>query len=257
MEMVKMVASVAGEEVFVGECHPARARVLVKKQLASWKDGKILLHILNVHDKLLENNPELAHGPLDDGNVSKLEMERRLAWFRSFMEKSSKALARLARPLPSLEEAQAWASRPRDLEDYQRLDPEPEPLTDEEVVAYFTDVPAEEADVELRDLWLIDPDVGSVFGIRSSDHPEKVASIDGADLLAELFGGEPRPKLDVLLRYEWLTPIEPQKTRAEYEAEWRQDREAIAREMAKAGYEPGVPVAELVQVRYLWHHAGA
>ncbi len=30
MEVVKMIASVAGEEVFMGECHPARARVLVK-----------------------------------------------------------------------------------------------------------------------------------------------------------------------------------------------------------------------------------
>lgn len=108
MEMVKMVTQMAGEEVFVGECHPARARVLVKKQLASWMDGKVLLHILNVHDKLLASNPEAWHGPLDDGNVSKQEMERRTAWFRSFMEKSSHALTGGVVELPTVEEAEKW-----------------------------------------------------------------------------------------------------------------------------------------------------
>lgn len=104
MEKVKMVTQVAGEEVFVGECHPARARVLVKKQIASWLDGKVLLHVLNVHDKLLASNPDAWHGPLDDGNVSKQEMERRTAWFRSFMEKSSRALVAGTVELPSEEE---------------------------------------------------------------------------------------------------------------------------------------------------------
>ena len=106
MEKVKMVTQVAGEEVFVGECHPARARVLVKKQIASWLDGKVLLHVLNVHDKLLASNPDAWHGPLDDGNVSKQEMERRTAWFRSFMEKSSRALVAGTVELPSEEELQ-------------------------------------------------------------------------------------------------------------------------------------------------------
>lgn len=105
MEVVKMVTKVAGEEVFVGECHPARARVLVKRQLASWMDGKVLLHVLNVHDKLLASNPEAARGPLDDENVSKQEMERRLAWFRSFMERSSRALVAGTVELPTVEEA--------------------------------------------------------------------------------------------------------------------------------------------------------
>ena len=115
METVKMVTRVAGEEVFVGECHPARARVLVKKQLASWVDGKVLLHVLNVHDKLLASNPEAARGPLDDNNVSKQEMERRLAWFRAFMEKSSRALIAGSVELPTVEEvaARQWQAPPR------------------------------------------------------------------------------------------------------------------------------------------------
>lgn len=111
MEAVKMVASVAGEEVFVGECHPARARVLVKRQFASWKDGKVLLHILNVHDQVLSTNPEAIRGPLDDGNVSKQELERRMAWFRSFMEKVTHVVASHFIELPSKEEAEAWRER--------------------------------------------------------------------------------------------------------------------------------------------------
>ena len=107
--VVKMVTQVAGEEVFVGECHPARARVLVKKQLASWLDGKVLLHVLHVHDKLLASNPEAWSGPLDDRNVSKQEMERRIAWFRSFMEKSARALTADVVELPTVEEAEKWA----------------------------------------------------------------------------------------------------------------------------------------------------
>lgn len=111
MESVKMVTNVAGEEMYVGECHPARARVLVKKELASWRDGKVLLHVLNVHDKLLSSNPEAARGPLDDNNVSKQEMERRFAWFRSFMDKTTRVLVAGRMELPSKEEAEELSSK--------------------------------------------------------------------------------------------------------------------------------------------------
>lgn len=110
MQTVKMFASVAGEEVFCGECHPARARILVKKEVASWKDGNVLLHVLGVHDALLVHNPGMARGPLDDENVSKQEMERRLAWFRSFLVKSSEVLAQETVKFPTPEEAAEWAS---------------------------------------------------------------------------------------------------------------------------------------------------
>jgi hypothetical protein len=112
MEKVKMYASVGGAEIFCGECHPARARILVKKEVASWKDGKILLHVLGIHDVLLSNHPDMmAHGPLDDENVSKQEMERRMAWFRSIMTKSAEALSFVVPPFPTLEEATQWANQ--------------------------------------------------------------------------------------------------------------------------------------------------
>lgn len=170
MEVVKMIALVAGEEVFMGECHPARARVLVKKELASWKDGKLLLHVLSVHDKILANNPEAIYGPQDKGGVSKAELERRLAWFRSFMTTSTKVLAQMARPLPSLEEALRWAGPPVDAEGDSCVEIEVEevPLTEEDRLFYEDTSEAPDPEVELRDFWMAS-DVGRYYGITMSE----------------------------------------------------------------------------------------
>ena len=41
MSNVKMLTVVDGEPVEVGRCHPGQARFLIKKGLASWRDGKL------------------------------------------------------------------------------------------------------------------------------------------------------------------------------------------------------------------------
>lgn len=199
METVKMIASVAGEEVFCGECHPARARVLVKKQLASWKDGKVLLHILNVHDQLLTNNPDARRGPLDDENVSKQELERRFAWFRSFMKKAADALSEgAAMELPSREEADAWvadrAQRQEDIEEdvagqgWRSLSPRASeaPMSDADVGEWFIDldmgfeavpayVPVDDTDrqdlVKLSALWEGGESATSGEDLDGGEHP--------------------------------------------------------------------------------------
>lgn len=136
---IKMVARIAGEEVYVGECNSARARILVKRSYASWCEGKILLHILNVHDQLLANGTQNFRGPLDDENVSEREMGRRLAWFRAFMVKATEALTPRLQRFPSVEEAEAW---------YQARHPFSTKSVYEEFPgweSYYEDVPLQEA----------------------------------------------------------------------------------------------------------------
>ena len=262
--MIKMVTSIAGEEVFVGDCHPARARILVKKELASWKDGKLLLHILGVHDALLKGNPDVARGPLDDENVSKQEMERRLAWFRSFLVKSSKVFAKMAQSLPSLEEAEEWvdAQALRPEEDWTLLLQQPPlteggPLTEEEARAYYEDTALEDTTFEMRDLWERAPEViwlsgGPTLQVFGGDLPADGGSLSNLPLdLSKLFdlGGAQE---EVRVRRAW-PEIAPPLTRAEYEAIWRHDREEIRCLLVKMDA-PMVPVARLSQMRYLWAH---
>lgn len=135
LELIKMFAHVPGEKMFIGECHPTRASVLVEKDLASWEDGNLLLHILDAHNTILKNNPGAIQGPLDDGYGRDLECRRawfqssitkankgplplpdymseegrRRSWFRSFIIKANKLLAKMDRPLPSIAEGRAWA----------------------------------------------------------------------------------------------------------------------------------------------------
>lgn len=257
--MIKMITSIAGEEIFVGDCHPARARILVKKELASWKDGKLLLHVLGVHDALLKGNPDVARGPLDDENVSKQEMERRLAWFRSLMVKSSKVFAQMARPLPSLEEAEAW----EELQATSLLGaevvatpPAPgEPLSWEEARPYYEDTVLEDIIFEMRDLWER-PHVdwlqgGPTLQVVGSDPLLTSSTSQDMQLeLGKIFSGGTQEEVHV--RCVW-PEIAPPLTRAEYEAIWRQDREKTHCLLEDMGT-PMVPVAHLTQVRYLWAH---
>lgn len=277
MEVVKMIASVAGEEVFMGECHPARARVLVKKQLASWKDGKLLLHILGVHDALLTNNPESARGPLDDENVSKQEMERRFAWFRNFMVKSTKVFAKMARSLPSLEDARAWAEAEKEKAEASSTDqtsavfghpigtipsfrfgyrgsklllyrtPEPEVvLTDAEAEAYFEKESAEiiERFVSSRD---------------TRDQERDLVELAADGFIAEHGLSaiwETAPDMSRVFRVPVL-PAGPDITEAEYEKLRERDRMLLRKEYGRKDYveSPPTVVAELVQVRCLWSQA--
>ena len=278
MEVIKMIASVAGEEVFVGECHPARARVLVKKQLASWKDGKILLHVLSVHDKMLESNPHAAHGPLDDKNVSKAELERRLAWFRSFMEKSTQVLAKGNVALPTLEEVAAWRQpdSSKGSEPWAEVPSWDGPPTRTSTHTRFVVMPpyrtaaAAVSDAEtkeyfhtntlaLSDLWAPESQDGDIladlFGMPADAKVESEDDATDEDVAAFLreYGLEVLWLTDPDVNAEFRVPsvfAGPQVTEAEYQERIERDRLLLQEEVNGPDYADyeAKPVATLDQV---------
>jgi len=72
-----------GEPFDAGQCHPSQARILVKKKLAEWRDGKLLVQLRPVHIAVAMNTLTL---PGEDRKVSEEEVERRQAWFRSVVQ---------------------------------------------------------------------------------------------------------------------------------------------------------------------------
>lgn len=90
---IEMIALIGGQEFPAGKCSPAQARILVKKELASWRDGKLIMLVRQAHADLLDSNEHVWKGPLDDNNVSGAEMDRRQAWFRALLPKVNKTLA--------------------------------------------------------------------------------------------------------------------------------------------------------------------
>lgn len=84
---IKMVTRLGGEEFTVGECSPAQARILSKKDHAKLVDGKLLVSIRPFHLDMAVN--DVAAGGMSitprDPNVSDAELGRRLDWFRSLL----------------------------------------------------------------------------------------------------------------------------------------------------------------------------
>lgn len=85
MKTIKMVAKVGDQQVPVGTCNSAQARILVRDDLAAWQDGELILFIRKAHAALLEVNPDVWRYHGDNYNVSDAEVARRKAWFLSFM----------------------------------------------------------------------------------------------------------------------------------------------------------------------------
>ncbi len=57
---VKMIADLGtGAPINAGHCHPSQARILVKKDLAQWQDGKLLLRLRPVHLVVAANHPKI------------------------------------------------------------------------------------------------------------------------------------------------------------------------------------------------------
>ena len=81
---VKVIADLGkGEPFDAGHCHPSQARILVKKKLAKWQDGKLLVQLRPVHIAVAMNTLTL---PGEDRDVSEAEVQRRQAWFRSVVQ---------------------------------------------------------------------------------------------------------------------------------------------------------------------------
>lgn len=135
---VQMIICVGDQEFSLGECHPAQARVLVRNEAASWRDGKLLIIARPAWISIVESN-NAWRGPLDRDEVSPAEMDRRQAWFKDFMLQGITAVLS-ARDLT-----------PRHLpvgRIHKRGDPRPEEYVDEdfpeeEVAGWFTNTEAE------------------------------------------------------------------------------------------------------------------
>jgi len=93
-----MIVHIGDNVVPIGQTSPAQARILVKKELASWKDGSLLLLLRPAFAELVVSNEHLMKGPFDDENTSKAELDRRLQWFKQLMVKGADALAATGQP---------------------------------------------------------------------------------------------------------------------------------------------------------------
>jgi hypothetical protein len=180
---IKMIADVGGSEpIDAGHCHPSQARILVKKQLASWQDGKLLVQIRPTHLMVANNTINRKDG---DPNVSKAEVERRTEWFQSIIQAvagsdthgsdldrilgyTTRAGMRVVDPRQTLEEIQALAAQSRHTRDRMLLDIKEsgEPELDEWEEGFFKKdhrVPTEHENL-LESLWPTSPSVEHVFG---------------------------------------------------------------------------------------------
>jgi|APSaa5957512622_1039677.scaffolds.fasta_scaffold36023_5 hypothetical protein len=81
MSQIIMFARVGDEDIHVGKCTHAQARIITKKGHGEVEDGKLRLNIRPVH---LEVAERAVHEPTDP-NVSKKELQRRIEWLRGLM----------------------------------------------------------------------------------------------------------------------------------------------------------------------------
>lgn len=146
MKHVRLKFKLGDKVLSLGDCHPAQARLMVQKELASWDNGELLLLLRPAHSDLLDHDPEHLIGPAYDSNVSKAELDRRLVWFKWFLEKSTKALSTVGQPGGSWEET----VRTADLDLQERLQylatdfSLEDTMTEEEVAAFFAEEAASE-----------------------------------------------------------------------------------------------------------------
>jgi len=82
MSQVIMFARMDSEDIHVGKCTHAQARILEKKGHGQIEDGKLRLNIRPVHLMAAENQRVIGD---PDPNVSKAELERRIKWLQSLM----------------------------------------------------------------------------------------------------------------------------------------------------------------------------
>lgn len=88
---VRMFALLGDEEIALGTCHAAHARVLVKREVAAWKDGKLRVIVRPAMLALLDRTPQIIHSPGEE--LSEKERDRRIAWFCSLLPKLASAVA--------------------------------------------------------------------------------------------------------------------------------------------------------------------
>jgi hypothetical protein len=77
-----MITKLGDEELSIGTCHPGQARVLVKRELAAWHEGKLLILL---KPAWLQAQFEWRNPGEDRIEVSDSELSRRREWFLHIM----------------------------------------------------------------------------------------------------------------------------------------------------------------------------
>jgi hypothetical protein len=201
---VKVIADLGkGEPFDAGHCHPSQARILVKKKLAEWRDGKLLVMLRPVHIAVAMNTLTL---PGEDQDVSEEEVQRRQGWFRAVVRgvlqsdthgsDLGKILGyhldegmRIVGPRDTLNLIQALSFRKqeelREKLDWlkKNADPEPDDSTDDSWYDQDADPPSV-TDKDLLDAWCFVSGVG-VPNPEDSNYLERcgVKRIEGYDVL--------------------------------------------------------------------------
>jgi hypothetical protein len=82
VKKIKMVTRLGDQEVVVGECSSAQARILSKKEHGKFVDGKLMFSNRPIHADMAVNSIASED---KDPNVSTAEVRRRLDWFRGLL----------------------------------------------------------------------------------------------------------------------------------------------------------------------------
>ncbi|MEI6297332.1 MAG: hypothetical protein WCO84_06890 [bacterium] len=136
---IQMIFKFGDEVLPLGKCHPANARILVQKQLATW-EGKDLKVILRpAHAEILKDNQEaLIRIPEDGKNTSQAELDRRLEWFRQVMTKTTMALSEVGQTrYPDETSIHAFLEDAKALEAIAKMDSTDDTMTKEEVDEFY------------------------------------------------------------------------------------------------------------------------
>ena len=191
---VPMIVHIDHKPVPVGYANPAQARILVKKELATWQDGSLLILLRPAfRDLLSSNGPHLMKGPFDDENTSLAELDRRLMWFKHFVGYGALALATPGLPSIPVPEQMAEASVKMDTwmemtrKAQEQMEADPEQMQD-------------------LDLWFEDPK----FPILPTLNDAPLDN-DPAPDVTTVFGRLPRPYVGPGLTSEPLEEQDPKE----------------------------------------------
>jgi hypothetical protein len=172
-QAVLMVTQLGDQEIQVGRCSHAQARLMVKKEHGIIKKGKLYIQLRPVHLKAAEYSIHALRGT-HNPQVSQAELDRRLSWFKELVanvthgqimqpvtEKAPRVEwsppSRKSWPVLTPEEQEAWAEEVRGaIKDWREdadltpISPEPLIIDGEEV---FRQTPGEYDTSELQQVW--------------------------------------------------------------------------------------------------------
>jgi hypothetical protein len=155
--VVKMMIRVGKDEIPLGECHAAQARNLVKKEFASWQDGKLLILARPAFLKLMEDGDHWVRSA-ERSDISDRELDRRKIWFKEFMTKAALAVSKSQDDKPR--HSPVSPAVPKNWADVKQR---AQDCLDE--ISGCEDSGSQDA--ELENLWETVPDVSAYFGCSS------------------------------------------------------------------------------------------